>query len=361
MALTPPPPAPNRGTIGSVFSAAVDLFLAWIITFVAELNVLVSQLNNISTTSTSTTSVLIGTGTKNFTVATGKSYFTGQSLKIANSATAYMVGEVISYNSGTGALSVNVVAIVGSGTFASWTITLGFNSTIGNEQLNNLYINDLITVTFVPDSDFVAISDTSAAGGKAKALIPSATDTVAGLAERLTAAEYITGTDTTRFLSAAVARANNSVAGTLTTLSGTATTIPNIPAWVKRLTIVGTSVSTDGASPYIIQIGDAGGIETTSYDSAAGQIDGTNATTLTSPTNGYGITTGAISAASAVNFVAVLYLVNPATNTWILSGGGNGRIFTGVKSLSAILTQFNITTVGGANTFDGGSIQYFME
>lgn len=79
-------------------------------------------LNNPATSTTSTTSLAIGSGSKSLTVGTGKSFYPGMTLKIYNSTTAYMVGTVTSYNSGTGALVVSVDLPVGSGTFASWTV-----------------------------------------------------------------------------------------------------------------------------------------------------------------------------------------------------------------------------------------------
>jgi hypothetical protein len=120
------------------FSAEADAFIAAFPNFVDEINEFGAALNNLSTTSTSVSSVLIGTGTKNFTVEAGKSYFVGMSLKIANSSTNYMVGEIISYDSATGALSVNVVKTNGSGTLSSWVITLGFNGIVDFGQTSGI-------------------------------------------------------------------------------------------------------------------------------------------------------------------------------------------------------------------------------
>jgi hypothetical protein len=122
------------------FSAEADAFIAALPTLVDEINEFGAGLNSLSTTSTSVSSVLIGPGTKNFTVETGKSYFVGMSLKLAFDATNWMVGEVISYDTGTGALSVNVVKTQGSGTYAAWVITLGFNGVIGTGQLDDLAV-----------------------------------------------------------------------------------------------------------------------------------------------------------------------------------------------------------------------------
>lgn len=72
----------------------------------------------------STSSVAIGTGTKNFTVETGKAFVSGVGVKIIDSANSanYMVGTVTSYDTGTGALVVSVSYVGGSGTIASWNI-----------------------------------------------------------------------------------------------------------------------------------------------------------------------------------------------------------------------------------------------
>ena len=75
---------------------------------------------------TSSTSVAIGTGSKSFTASSGKLWVVGVLLQIASNATPtnYMHGTVTAYNSGTGALTVNVLDVGGSGTLADWNITL---------------------------------------------------------------------------------------------------------------------------------------------------------------------------------------------------------------------------------------------
>lgn len=75
---------------------------------------------------TSTTSLAIGTGAKSFAASTGKQWGVGQFLLAASAANPanYMHGQVTSYDSGTGALVLNVLDVGGSGTKADWTITL---------------------------------------------------------------------------------------------------------------------------------------------------------------------------------------------------------------------------------------------
>jgi hypothetical protein len=73
---------------------------------------------------TSATNLTIGTGVQNFTVATGLAWTAAQDAVIAFDVNNTMRGEVISYNALTGAMSVNVAAIEGSGTYAVWTVNL---------------------------------------------------------------------------------------------------------------------------------------------------------------------------------------------------------------------------------------------
>ncbi|MBF0553718.1 MAG: hypothetical protein HQK96_04090 [Nitrospirae bacterium] len=70
---------------------------------------------------TSVTSLTIGTGSQSLTVGTGQSYYVGQQLTISNGANS-MIGNVTSYNSTTGALVVNITSVTGSGTLASWNV-----------------------------------------------------------------------------------------------------------------------------------------------------------------------------------------------------------------------------------------------
>jgi hypothetical protein len=72
----------------------------------------------------STTSVLIGTGSKTFTTQANKQWKVGTTLTAASAAgpSNYMAGQVTSYSGTT--LTLNVTSIGGSGTFADWNIVL---------------------------------------------------------------------------------------------------------------------------------------------------------------------------------------------------------------------------------------------
>lgn len=124
MSISPLPPAPQT-TDPANFDARADALIAALPTFINECNATAAAMDFNDTNGTSSTSVLISVASKTFTASTGKSWQLGMTLRIASTAspTNFMTGEVTAYNSGTGALTVNVTNTSGSGTLAAWTIS----------------------------------------------------------------------------------------------------------------------------------------------------------------------------------------------------------------------------------------------
>ena len=145
------------------------------------------------------------------------------------------------------------------------------------------------------------------------------------------------------------------------TTSGTSIDFTGIPSWVKRITVMFNGVSTNGGSIIQVQIGDSGGVETTSYFSGAWTANSTN----TNATTGFII--------HGVNFGARVWdgsytlVSQDATNTWVSTGMCNSlndnaqSIGMGRKQLSATLDRIRLTTVNGTDTFDAGSINIMYE
>jgi hypothetical protein len=141
------------------------------------------------------------------------------------------------------------------------------------------------------------------------------------------------------------------------TTSGASVTFGSIPAGTTRIEVMFEGVSLSGADNILVQIGDAGGIETTGYLSASSKVS-TSAQTSGNSTTGYVI----LANASGLKFHGVMTLLSKdsAAFTWL--GSVSGSLETdfavtggGSKSLSAELTQLTITSTAG-NTLDAGSV-----
>jgi len=139
----------------------------------------------------------------------------------------------------------------------------------------------------------------------------------------------------------------------------------SIPSWVKRITVMFNGVSTSGASVPIIQIGDSGGIEISSYSSTAVDFQGTGLAVV-SQTTGF----AACAQQSATNAYTGNYTItlhDSTNNTWTMDGSALAntiRLTTtaGSKSLSATLDRIRITTVApSTDTFDAGTVNILIE
>lgn len=140
--------------------------------------------------------------------------------------------------------------------------------------------------------------------------------------------------------------------------SGTTIDFTSIPAGTKRIAIMFVGVSTNGTTDLLIQLGDAGGFETSGYLGVSGNgAGGTN----TAFTAGFGIITLS-TAATVLSGTVTLTLENSTAFTWTAFGAlGHSNtnqfaVTNGSKSLSAELTQVRITTVNGTDAFDLGAI-----
>ncbi len=131
--ISPAPPAPTRNMEGDAYSAAADATMAYLEGMPAELNAFGAALQDLASSitsqgfsGTSSTSLTIGTGVKTLIASTGAAFVGGQSVVIASAANPAnsMTGTVVSYDSETGEMEVNVGSVSGSGTFANWTIGL---------------------------------------------------------------------------------------------------------------------------------------------------------------------------------------------------------------------------------------------
>ena len=157
-------------------------------------------------------------------------------------------------------------------------------------------------------------------------------------------------------------RSGTAVAST----SGTSIDFTSLPTGIKRITVMFSGVSTNGTSVPIIQLGDSGGVETSGYLGSGSSVFAASACTAVLQTTGFGI--GGGTAASVIFHGSIqITLLDATANTWcangVLARSDTAATFncSGAKSLSATLDRVRITTVGGTDTFDAGSINIFYE
>jgi hypothetical protein len=144
--------------------------------------------------------------------------------------------------------------------------------------------------------------------------------------------------------------------------SGTSIDFTSIPSWVKRLTVILSGVSTNGASIILCQLG-AGSVQTTGYVSTGGYTGSPNASGVATSTSGMVIFNGSNPEIRSGIFTFCLI----SSNKWVLGGCGSfdsGSYMTvsgGNVTLSGTLDRVRITTANGTDTFDAGSINILYE
>jgi hypothetical protein len=145
------------------------------------------------------------------------------------------------------------------------------------------------------------------------------------------------------------------------TTTGVAVDFIGIPSWTKRITVMFNGVSTSGTSYLITRLG-AGSAQATGYITAV-----------------WAVTNGAVNAVAGSTTDFVLPGVTAAElrygtlqfsllsgNTWIGTGntitsGGFVSTLSGNVVLTGTLDRVRITTQGGTDTFDAGSVNILYE
>lgn len=144
------------------------------------------------------------------------------------------------------------------------------------------------------------------------------------------------------------------------TTAGTSIDFTGIPSWVKKITITIVGVSTTGSSPVMIQLGTSGGIQ------AAGYLGSVGGSTAAQYSTGFHLI-GTSAATVVLHGGITLALHDPSTNTWAAFGAtgrsdsAQGYTMGGSKALTTTLDRIRLTTIGGTDTFDAGSVNIMYE
>jgi hypothetical protein len=141
--------------------------------------------------------------------------------------------------------------------------------------------------------------------------------------------------------------------------SGTSIDFTSIPSWVKRITIMLNSVSTNSTSLLQVQLGTSGGITTSGYNSSAYTNTTKSVSTSALLFDGSGNAAFIRSGAMTINsFGSNIWC---STGAWANSSDQNISYCAGSSTLNATLDRVRITTVNGTDTFDAGSINILYE
>ena len=150
----------------------------------------------------------------------------------------------------------------------------------------------------------------------------------------------------------------------LASTSGTSIDFAGIPSWVKRVTVMLSGVSTNGTSPVRLQTG-AGSVQTTGYLGYNLQYSNTTIAGA-NISSGFDLSVATGESAAATRHGSVVF-TNISSNTWTVVGclGLSNNIFgstvAGSIALSGTLDRVRVTTVGGTDTFDAGTINILYE
>jgi hypothetical protein len=147
--------------------------------------------------------------------------------------------------------------------------------------------------------------------------------------------------------------------------SGTSIDFTGIPSWVKRITVMFTSVSTNGTSLPQLQIG-SGSAQTTGY-SCVSTVLAASTLASTSSSTGFPIFSTSLTTSSVLGGNIVLTLEDATNRYWTATGiiADNNRTYTNIVAgyvvATGTLDRVRITTVNGTDAFDAGSINILYE
>ena len=164
---------------------------------------------------------------------------------------------------------------------------------------------------------------------------------------------------TTKFTVASTGAYGSITQGTaVASTSGTSIDFTSIPSWVKRITVMFNGVSTNGTSNYMIQLGST----TFTTSGYLGGVSHTGSSSYNS--TGFNIYNSATAASLQFGSVVLTLLTG---NTWVENGilmsstQDTANPSGGSIALGGTLDRVRITTVGGTDTFDAGSINILYE
>jgi hypothetical protein len=280
-------------------------------------------------------------------------------------STNSMIAQVTSYNSGTGALVVDVKGTLGSGTKTAWTIS---------QTTNPLSLDDSVTFARMQNiaTQRIIGRNTAASGDPEEVTLTQVLDWIGSAAQgdilyrgASSWARLAAGSAgqllKTGGVGANPAWSYGPVLWGVQTASGTSVDFTGLPSWARWALILFAGVSYNANAQPMLQGGTSGGIDATGYVSAGGDYVPT--ANHNSSTAGFIIGGGTVSIGAAANLMhgGAEFFRDPGSNLWVMrgqlssTGTANTGLGAGTKTFSSAMDRIRCTTVAGTATHDAGS------
>jgi len=176
------------------------------------------------------------------------------------------------------------------------------------------------------------------------------------------AAPAVSGTNTLTLQAGTATNSMNTLATAVASTSGTSIDFTGLPDWIKRITVMFRGVSTNGTSALLIQLGYQSPVTSTGYSSFGSQLAAAS-TAGTAQTAGFAVTYSTTVAANTLNGLATICTLG--SNVWVFNSTASNtdrlQVGGGSITLGGTLDRLRITTVGGTDTFDAGTINILYE
>jgi hypothetical protein len=145
--------------------------------------------------------------------------------------------------------------------------------------------------------------------------------------------------------------------------SGASLDFTGIPTWARKITVMLSGVSTSGTNSVIVQLGSSS-VTVSGYLGASSA--NSSATASVALSTGFRFSFGAADVDAAVRH-GQLSISNITGNTWVASGvaalsdSAVTSTVAGTIALGGVLDRVRVTTVGGTDTLDAGTVNIIYE